>query len=62
MTEQYVNFIVDNSVPKAMTLKEIAEETSKDRELQALRAAIRLNLWDSDSVRPYRVFKEELAV
>ena len=62
MTEQYVNFIVDNSVPKAMTLKEIAEETSKDRELQVLHAAIRLNLWDLDSVRPYRVFKEELAV
>ena len=62
MTEQYVIFIVDNSVPKAMTLKEIAKKTSKDRELQTLRAAIRLNLWDMDSVRPYRVFKEELAV
>ena len=34
MTKQYVHFIVQNSVPKAVTLTEIAEATNQDRTLQ----------------------------
>ena len=33
MAEEYVNFIVDNAVPKAMTLKEVQTETKKDSAL-----------------------------
>ncbi|XP_065058440.1 uncharacterized protein K02A2.6-like [Rhopilema esculentum] len=47
MTEEYVNFITEHSVPKAMTLKEIADATSEDHALKGLRAAIRLNQWSS---------------
>ena len=62
MTEEYVNFIAEHSVPKTMTLKEIADETNNDRDLRALRAAIRLNSWELDSVRPYRSFKADLTI
>ena len=47
MTEEYVNFITEHSVPKAMTLKGIADATSEDNALKGLRAAIRLNQWSS---------------
>ena len=43
MTEEYVNFTAEYSVPKTMTLKEIADATNRYRDLRALRAAIRLN-------------------
>ncbi len=38
MTEEYVNFIPQHSVPKAMTLEKIAEATSEDYYLKSLRA------------------------
>ena len=40
MTAEYINFIVDSSVPKAMTLAEIINATNEDRTLKGLRAAI----------------------
>ena len=62
MTEEYVNFIAEHRVPKTMTLKGIADETNKDRDMRALRAAIRLNSWELDSVRPHHSFKADLAI
>ena len=46
MTEEYVNLVVHNSVPKAMALDEISKATDQDRVLKEFRAAIRLNQWD----------------
>eukprot|EP00795_Rhopilema_esculentum_P014498 gene14498-biopygen4276 len=62
MADEYVHFIVQNAVPKSMTLSEIREETDKDRVLKALRAAIRLNRWDADTVKPFRPVKDELSI
>ncbi|MCP4480541.1 MAG: DDE-type integrase/transposase/recombinase, partial [Planctomycetaceae bacterium] len=62
MTEQYINFLVQHSVPKAMSLQEIADATTNDRELQALRAAVRLNKWDADTVKPYQPYRDELTI
>ena len=62
MTKEYINFIVRNSVPKAMTLEEISHATDQDRVLKGLRAEIRLNQWDYDVVKPYRQFKDELTI
>ncbi|XP_065067526.1 uncharacterized protein K02A2.6-like [Rhopilema esculentum] len=61
-TEEYINFIVSNSVPKAMTLKEISDATNEDRVLKGLRAAIRSNRWNTDNVEKYRPFKDELVI
>ena len=43
MTEQYVNFVTRNSVPKALTLKEIIDATNSDVTLTTLRDAIKTN-------------------
>ena len=45
-----------------MTLKEIIEATNADKTLNGLRAAIRLNRWDSDIVAPFTKVKDELTV
>ena len=45
IAEEYVNFITKNAVPKAMTLREIEEETRKDKTLQAAIDLIRRNRW-----------------
>ena len=62
MTEEYVNFVVHNSVPKAMTLDDISQATDQDRVLKGLRAAVRLNQWDYKIVKPYRLIKDELTI
>ena len=62
MTEEYVKFVVHNSVPKAMTLDEISQATDQDRILKGLCTAIRLNQWDYEIVKPYRLIKDELTI
>ena len=54
ISEECVNFLTKQTVPHAMTLKEIIEATNADKTLNGLRAAIRLNRWDSDIVAPFR--------
>ena len=39
-TERYVNFAVDLTVPKTMTLAEVAEVTDKDKVLSVIRLYI----------------------
>ena len=60
MTEEHVNFITYNSVPKAMTLEEIEVATNQDNTLRGLRAAIKLNKWHYDIVKPFKSIKDEL--
>ena len=62
ISEEYVNCVTKHAVPRAMTLKEIIEATNADKTLNDLRAAIRLNRWDSDIVAPFRKVKDELTV
>ena len=60
MTEQYINFVTQHSVPKAMTLKEILDATNADAALAELRDAIKTNKWDSPVVKPFKAVKNEL--
>ena len=43
MSEDYVNFIEENSVPKAMILDEIIQATNNDQVLRGVREAIKYN-------------------
>ena len=54
MTEQYVNFVTEDSAPKA--LKEILDVTNVDAAL----TAIKTNKWDSSSIKPHKAVKNEL--
>ena len=62
MTESYINLITNAAVPKTLTITELEDATNKDRALQGLRAAIRLNRWDSDAVRPFKSVRDELTI
>ncbi len=62
MTEEYVNFIALNSVPKAMTIEEIIKATDEDQVLKGVRAAIKINNFDYDIVKPFKHVKDELSV
>ena len=46
--------------PIAMTLEEIEIATNQDDTLKGLRAAIKLNKWHYDVVRPYKSIKDNL--
>eukprot|EP00794_Sanderia_malayensis_P005006 gene5006-biopygen4073 len=62
LTEEYVNFSSRYAVPKAMTIKEIENETNTDRALQAVRASIKTKHSDFDLVRPFKIVKDELTI
>ena len=60
MTEQYINFVTQNSIPKAMSLNEIIQATNADAALTELKDAIKTNKWDSPAVKPFKPVKNEL--
>ena len=45
-----------------MTMEEIVTATDSDKVLREARAAIKLNKWDFDIVKPYKAIKDELTV
>ena len=51
ITGDYVNYICNQAVPKAMTLQEIKLETEKESLLQALIKAIETDLWTDPKVQ-----------
>jgi hypothetical protein len=70
-TEQYVNFVTEHAVPKAMTLAEVKEETDKDKTLQAVKTLVKSNKWylaeqltgvDHKTLSSYEKLSRELTV
>ncbi|KAJ8346728.1 hypothetical protein SKAU_G00281290 [Synaphobranchus kaupii] len=49
MAEEYVSFIVDHTLPKAMTLEMVQEETMKDPTLQEVIRLLDTGLWPNKS-------------
>ena len=45
VAEEYVQYIIDSSTPKTMTLREVAEATQADPVLRAVMEAVRTNRW-----------------
>ena len=66
IAEEYVNMVVSNAVPKALTISEIQDETLKDDTLQSVIQAVR-GRWtkvessDSDLVSFYNI-RDELTI
>jgi hypothetical protein len=46
LAEEFVRYLTDNAVPKAMTLNEIVSCTQKDSDLQTVITAFKTNKWD----------------
>ena len=70
VAEDYVNFLIDHSVPKALTIQEIILETSTDPTLQSVKNAIKTNNWhspadlsvDQSAFKVFKTVKEDLSV
>ena len=58
MMEEYINFVAQNSVPKAVTLAEILNATNSDAVLTQVKDAIHTNKLDSPVVKPFKPVKE----
>ena len=68
VAEEYVNFLVNHSVPKAVTLQQVADATKEDQTLQAVIHSLKTELWhmptcvpDEDSFQIFKSIKSELA-
>ena len=56
-TEQYIQFVTNHVVPKAMTRNTIASETIKDGTSNLLKEAILKNDWDHPAITKFRRIK-----
>ena len=66
IAECYVNYLIDSSVPKSMTLKEICLSTNNDHELQTVMQCVKSGSWDKSyqnkTVDTFSRLKNELTV
>ena len=64
VAEAFVNFIVNHTVPKSMTLNEIQEETIKDPTLTRVRESLISGTWDNKDkdIQPFIKCANELTI
>lgn len=62
IAENYVNYLCNNIVPKAMTLSDVKNATKDDHGLQQVSRAIETNRWFIPEVKQYRKVKDELSI
>ncbi|KAG7159219.1 hypothetical protein Hamer_G016613 [Homarus americanus] len=60
LAEGFINNVVANGIPKAMTLSEILEESGKDPTIRALKDAIAKNDWTDKLTEPFKHVRAEL--
>src|SRR5664279_1195566 len=65
--EDYINFVIDNTVPKSMTAAEIRDATNADHTLQQIIKHVELNDWwcnstADESIKPYFHVRDKLSV
>ncbi len=62
IAEEYINFIAERAVPKAMTLEEIAKATEDDAVLQQVLHCLSLNHWPNDpGLQKFSRVRDELS-
>ena len=62
IADEYINFIAQEALLPALTIEEIRSAVENDKQLRAVRAAIKTNLWSSDLVKPFRAISEEITI
>ncbi|XP_049522663.1 uncharacterized protein LOC125945132 [Dermacentor silvarum] len=66
VAEQYVNFIVSHSLPRAMTMKEVTEATLADPVINSLKQALKQpqkgKHWKNTTLQPFSRVATELSV
>lgn len=59
LAEEYVRYLIDNAVPKTMTLNEITDSTQKDSDLQTV---IKQEEYESNTLDTFSRLRYELTV
>ena len=54
VVDEYVNYVCNNAVPKAMPLNDITSETKEDSVLQSLIKTIKTDRWMDPEVHDYK--------
>ena len=62
IADEYINFIAQEILFPALTFEDLQSAVENDRQLQAVCAAIKTNMWGSDLVQPFRTIHEEPTV
>nr|XP_006824600.1 PREDICTED: uncharacterized protein K02A2.6-like [Saccoglossus kowalevskii] len=60
--DDYVRVVIDNSVPIALTAREIEKASSDDSELNSVRECVRTGDWNNCNIQSYLHVKSELGV
>ena len=63
LTEKYVNYVMETSLPIALTLDELQQACETNETLIKVRKGIQTNKWGkSDALKPYRQIRNELSI
>ena len=64
IAEAYINYILQHTIPKSMSLEEIKDATKTDRVLQKVQSALQTGNWDSKDkdLEPYKRCSDSLTV
>ena len=62
VAEEYVRFIAETAVPKAVTIKEVISASEDDEEISVVRKCIETGRWHEITEKRYHLVKDELCV
>ena len=60
--EEYVRFVAENSIPQALSTREIERASDVDKELSNLRKCVQTEIWDKRENKRYLLGRNELSV
>ena len=63
IADEYINFVVDHKLPKAVTYQEVVDNMKKDEILQKVTRSIKSNIWDKsdENIHPYFTKRAQLS-
>ncbi|CAB4001363.1 Hypothetical predicted protein, partial [Paramuricea clavata] len=60
ITEEYINFITEQAIPRTITLSEVQEATKNDKELQSVGRTLQFGNWKDKSISAYFAVRHEI--
>ena len=62
VAEEYIRFVANTAVPRAMTTDEIEEESAVDEELECVRQSVETGNWENPNCANYKPIRDELCL
>lgn len=60
--EAYIAYIVENAIPKSLTLRKVMSAIGKDQQLQNVMQAIQTGHWIDPKIKDFSKFKDEFSI